>query len=345
MASSYYEKGEVDGIEYFEKCLNAIGRYEKLDNSIFRKDSRLAQTLPCVICAAREVLSEEQYVVIAEKYAQMIEDNTYNSDWTLRYFTAQTYIDLYDETKDKFYLQKAYEIAFDNVNELKQEQNNQNEIYLQDLVLRPTKKVTDEEKKENEAYNEFLENNRKIEIPPVYEPLRLNCELLFALAKQLEISEVQKADIDSILHPDGTMRFLNPIIDNYFRFTKYEQEINTDEMTVSYDKDKLILPAMYLTDGSSIVVTVCEGASSQIIQDWKLESVDRNKSHELSEFMAIFSSDEAEDVTYKNGDIITVSVTTPITDDASESFDFRFNVVEKTVAFVMHPLSFERIVE
>ena len=52
----------------------------------------------------------------------------------MRYFAAQTYIDLYAKTQDIRYLQNAYEIALDNVNWLCGEQKAQNVAYLADVM-------------------------------------------------------------------------------------------------------------------------------------------------------------------------------------------------------------------
>ena len=69
--------------------------------------------------------------------------------------------------------------------------------------------MTDSEKKEAEqafkaeekrlkAYNKSLKNKRETELPALYEPLILNCDLLFALANDLNISDKEKAEIESI---------------------------------------------------------------------------------------------------------------------------------------------------
>ena len=63
-------------------------------------------------------------------------------------------------------------------------------------VLRNNPGVTEEEKKEQEqkqkdeqekldALNKSLKEKRKTELPTLYEPLLLNCDLLFAIADNL----------------------------------------------------------------------------------------------------------------------------------------------------------------
>lgn len=99
LADSYYEDKDYD------ECLDAVDTYEKMDIRIFRNDYDLAQVLPHAIVAAKEVYSSSKYASYASEKAQEIIDNTEHNDWALRYFAAQTLVDVYDVTKDKDYLQ------------------------------------------------------------------------------------------------------------------------------------------------------------------------------------------------------------------------------------------------
>ena len=42
-----------------------------------------------------ETMNSDEYVNAADKYCALILSNTKDADWTLRYFTAQIYLDLY----------------------------------------------------------------------------------------------------------------------------------------------------------------------------------------------------------------------------------------------------------
>ena len=75
-----------------------------------------------VIIASKEILSKNDYANSARNYCEAIINNTKDGDWALRYFAAQTYIDLADRTEDQSYLEKAYSIARRNVNNLLDEQ-------------------------------------------------------------------------------------------------------------------------------------------------------------------------------------------------------------------------------
>ncbi len=350
LADSYYEKAQSgDTSYYYQKCINAINTYDSLDNSIFRKDTRLSQSLPYAIIAAQEVMSESEYIIRASKYAQRILDNTDDkdgSDWSLRYFAAQTFIDLYARTNQRSYLQKAYDVAYDNVNMLISEQRSQNVVYLADIVTESTKGVKDkDQKKQIENYNKLLKETRKSELAPIYEPLRLNCDLLFALADELGISASGKKDIQEILHPGGAALFLNPAIDSMYNYSD-SAVVSADSIEVTFEKGQLTIPAVYLCDSSSIVVSVSNGSSVQAITDWQIEEVDRKKSHDAADFVAVFTSDEAKDITYNDGDQISITVTPLVSEgNLPEPLMFSFKADKTTVAWVVHPLSFTRVYE
>ena len=44
-----------------------------------------------------------------------------------------------------------------------------------------------------------MKKNRETELPALYEPLVLNCDLLFALADEMQISDMEKTEIEAIL--------------------------------------------------------------------------------------------------------------------------------------------------
>ena len=215
LARSYYEAGE------YKKCLDSVNEYEKISSRIFRKDYEYAKILPLAIVAAKEVYSKERYKAVADKYTQIIIDNSDNNDWTSRYFVAQIYLDLFTQTKDKSYEQKAYKIAYDNVNYLVDEQKELNAKYLADFnEAEASKNATKREKEEIKQYNKTLKAERKVALPPVSEALYLNCDLLFALANELNISSSEKRKIDSILHEKDESIFLMQEIDKRYWFEK-----------------------------------------------------------------------------------------------------------------------------
>ena len=84
-----------------------------------------------------------------------------------------------------------------------------------------SKKDDSESKKERKQkkYNKITEKkNEKIALPPVSEALYLNADLLFALTKELDVSEEEKETIEAILHENEDAIFLAKSLDQRFWF-------------------------------------------------------------------------------------------------------------------------------
>ena len=211
LADCYYNIAE------YEKCLEAIDQYESLNIDIFRKDYSFAKLLPEAIIAASEVYGDEQYVLTAERYLELLVDNTENSDWSSRYFASEVYLDLYARTQNTAYLQNAYELTLNNVNNLVAKQLSLNSAYLSEVEeIAVPEDATKDEKRQIKEYNKSLHNDRKTELPPVYEPLLLNCDLLFALADTLETDKNEQEIIDEILHGNQVGLFLSETLENRY---------------------------------------------------------------------------------------------------------------------------------
>lgn len=264
LADSYYETGE------YEKCLESVEKYEELQTEIFRKDYYLAQIIPKVIVSASECYADDEYISVAEKYLKILMDNTENTEWSLRYFAAQTYLDLYAKTNDFKYMQKAYDITINNVNYLVGEQESLNKTYMTDVseVAIPSD-ATKDEKKQIKEYNKSLKKARKTELPPIYEPLALNCDLLFALADEMSISSSEKSKIDEILKE----AFLSTSCKNRYSF-------NTDLSIpqITFNKTEIIMPASMLTEASAVKVVVNDGVKEYEYTEWTIKEVDRKDS-------------------------------------------------------------------
>lgn len=196
MAKCYYE------LDDYQNCLTCIANYEAIGSGIFRYDNQYGEFLPMAIVAAQSVYAndKDQYVKVIERYADTLY-SPYQKRWELKYFAAQSYMDLYAKTKDTEYLKKAYEIAKDNVNSLVKKQEALNRTYLnelQELKLSEsdTKLLSKDEikaqQKELDKLNKSLKEKRETELPELYEPLVVNCELLFALADELKIDDKEK---------------------------------------------------------------------------------------------------------------------------------------------------------
>ena len=320
LSESYYENGD------YAKCLEALDTYESMNVRIFRKDYDLARILPFAISAADEVLEGEAYVDTVIHYTQLMLDNTENSNWALRYFGAQAYIDLYGKTQDESYLQKAYAVALDNINYLIAEQRELNAVYLAPVKETETPKdATKDEKNQIKDYNKMLKENRKKELAPVSEPLLLNCELLFALARELNLSDKEQSKVDSILHPNGESAFLVQTLDARYWFSDAPQLMTAEEMEIEFGGTAIILPANCVTDQASITVCVKEkdAEDAVVLTDWKVDKVERVSKDDFSSFQVAFTSEEARKHNWAPDAEITIDVV-PRVDFGFEPYHFEF---------------------
>ena len=339
LAEAYYETGD------YSKCLEAFGRYEAIATRIFRKDLDYARALPMAIISAAECREESEYIEIAENYCELILSNTKDSDWGLRYFVAQTYLDLYAKTDRDSYLDAAYKIEFDNVNILVDEQKELNTVYLLDVVdVKAEKDATKREKKEIKQYNKMRKEERKTALPPVSEALYLNCEMLFALAEEKNISEAEQKKIDAILHENGEPIFLAGTLDDKFRFDHSETEINPDEIAVEFDGKSLTIPAVCMTDRSTVTLEISGPDGKETIEDWTVTSVKRPEGAECADYKVKIKSQAAGKHKYKAGEKLVIRIIT--VDGKTEDYTaFNYKVVSKKKFLFVNGIGFERITE
>lgn len=319
LAQSYYENGD------YSKCLNAIHTYEGMNSRIFRKDRELVKVLPSVISAAEELYRGAEYASVAAPYVQMLLDNTDANDWALRYYAAQVYVDLFAETNEKAYLQTAYSIVLDNVNYLVGEQQSLNAKYLAPIQkITVSKGASRDEKKQIENANRALGETRKTELPPVYEPLRLNCDMLFALANELKVPESEQQKIDGILHPNGAPIFLTEALDEPYWFLR-DAALENAEIDVAFGGTAIILPAVCCAQDAVVTVSVQEADADApvLLSDWKVDSVNRGTEGEVSTYSVVFTSEEARHHDWQPGATIQVEIQ-PKADTELPAYHFEF---------------------
>ena len=310
LAKAYCKNGD------YSKCLDAISTYESLGIHIFRKDIRFAQVLPDAIVAASEALSKKDYVAAAARYADLIIQNTNSKDWSLRYFAAQTYIDIYAKTHSKDYLRTAYEIVLDNVTELRPEQVALNKAYFEPVKETPVdKNASKDDQKAVKAYNEALKNERNVALPPVYEPLRLNCDLLVALANELKLSDSERQAADNIMLDNGASIFLSRPMATKFTVSD-KAKLNLSEAAVTYDINvlgthQLTIPTEYLAEGSEVTVVIKQGNNIITLSPWTISKVDRNKSVDISNFVTMLEYKPEKKIDFEDGDTLQVRIYLP----------------------------------
>ena len=225
-----------------------------------------------------------------------------------------------------------------------------NEAYLESVkekTIPPN--ATKREKEEFKAYNKLIIEERATALPPINEALYLNCELLFALAERIGISEDEQKEVDDILHEDGKILFLPSALDARFWFTKENDQIDTSEIDVSFSGEKMTIPAICISDRSAITVTITGPSGTSVLDDWTVKEVKRPKNAGCDEFVVTFVSKLGKDYKYQDGEKIIIRVI-PVayaSDEAAELSDefieFTFKAIADKKVVVFNSISFERV--
>ena len=307
LAKSYFLNSD------YQKCLDAVTEYEALNISFYRIDYKYAEIIPYAIVSAKETMDSDQYIDFAVTYTERMIYNSSWYDWAKQYFACQTYMDIYAISQDVTYLQKAYNLSLDTAAYLVEEQKDLNTQYLEPLTKKKaTKDDTPAIRLEIEEYNDYIDYMKKVrktELPPVYEPLRLFCELLFGLAEELNISPAEQLYVESILrerNADNTFQsiFLNQVLDNRYRFNTSGIEIESDHVYSEFDGKRLFISAEYLSDISCIVLTYGDKA----ISDWEVKSIIKYDEETVASFIVELKSKTISDLSYKDNTTLTIQI-------------------------------------
>lgn len=329
LADCYYETSQ------YQKCLDCVEKYNELATGIYRMDYNYVQILPKAIVAAQTVYSGDEYVTNVKAFADAIMENTTTEEWSIRYFAAQVYLDLYARTSESDYLDDAYNIAYDNVTILLDEQRAMNVTYLEGVkeltVDEPDYRfMTEEEKKEVEqeykdeqkrlkAYNKSLKETRKTELPSLYEPLVLNCELLFALADEINISNQEKSEIEAILQTGSNGVFMVDPSNAHYSFST-----NDFNRSIELQKDKVIIPVNLLSADAKVVVTVTDNGQTVTFDDCVVTEVKR-EGDTVDSFFAHVSSKQMKAYKWTADSRATVKITYG---EDIDGLQFQFKIAE-----------------
>ena len=312
LADCYFQQNQ------YEKCLECVDKYNEVSTGIYRKDFNYVQILPKAIVAAQNVYSGEEYVTNISNFAAAIIRNTSTEDWSTRYFVAQVYLDLYSKTNNEEYLNSAYKIARSNVTVLLGGQRTLNNTYLNkveevtveepdyrymtDTEKKEAKKEYKEEQKRAKKYNASLKEARKTELPTLYEPLVLNCELLFALADKLQISEAEQTEIEAILETESNGIFLSKPINDKYSFSGEGKKYN-----INLTKNEISIPANLLTSEAAVTITVKDAGKIHTFDDCSLRKVAR-EGKEVETFVAYYTSNQMKKYKWTPNSEVTVEI-------------------------------------
>lgn len=329
LADCYYTTSQ------YQKCLDCVEKYNELATGIYRMDYNYVRILPKAIVAAQAVYSGDDYVANVKAFADAIMENTTTEEWSIRYFAAQVYLDLYARTREHNYLETAYNIAYDNVTILLDEQRAMNVTYLEDVkeltadepdyrfMTQDEKKDAEQEYKDEQkrlkAYNKALKETRKTELPSLYEPLVLNCELLFALADEMNISSQEKSEIEAILQTGSNGVFMVDPINAHYSFSAKDFD-----RSIEFQKDKVVIPVNLLPADAKVIVTVTDNGQTEIFDDCVVTEVKR-KGDTVDSFFANVSNEKMKDYKWTADSRVTIKITYG---EEIEDLQFQFKVAE-----------------
>lgn len=313
LAESYYMEGD------YKNCLEAIQHYEEMNIEIFRNDFEYARVIPLAIDSAKRILPAYQYESYAYQHVLHIFSNTKNSDWALRYYAALVLTELYGMTSKEDYLKEAYTKTLDIVNNLVDKQHSLNNAYLKPVVKEVIPPGTaKDQKKQIEDYNTMLQEIRKVEIAPIYEPLEITCSLLFSLADSLNVSENERTKIDNILYSNGQRLFLTDSIEARFDNGFI---IDDSDLGIVFGGDTIIVPARLIGKDVSIVVdSRTPSGDSYHFDDWSIKEVKREGSG-LESYYAIFNSPSIKQHQWVENEKITIQIAPTSFSDAIYSLN------------------------
>lgn len=336
LAESYYEQGD------YEECLKAVDTYESMQIDMFRKDRDFAKTLSIAIAAAEEVYEDGEYKNTAEHYLNLLLENIEVEDWTLRYFAAQSYMGLYARTQNTDYLIKAFDLTEENVNYLIDEQYMKNQEYLSEVkkVIVKEETASKEEKKEAKEYNKMLKEERKKELPPIYQALVVNCDLLFGLADEIQISDEEKQKINRMLHSEDKPLFLVQQLEQKYWF---EPKENPQELKIDFDGTMLEIPVSFLAQGTTIKVSVKEKEKKAVVyNDWKLDEVKREKEGKIDTFTAVYKCKKIKKQEYVDGMTVKVEII-PREGSTYKTLIYEFKADSGKKFFILDDVNFKKV--
>jgi hypothetical protein len=191
------------------------------------------------------------------------------------------------------------------------------------------KNASEQNKKKVEEQNEYIEyltKIRKTELAPVYEPMRMFCDILFGLANELDKDDETKLTVEKELRgydENGKLKqiFFDRNLDNLYRFNKSGYEVELTDVEIDFNGKQIVMPAQYVSAASHIVLSV-NGVS---VSDWNVKEVNRNKSSDITDFVVTFASEEVRELKFEEGMVVTIEVF-PY-DGSMESMCFTYDVV------------------
>lgn len=341
LAHKYYLNGQ------FTKCLETIKYYE--DNfdytEIYRYNYRYAQILvegiDALYKSADDILKYKDVIL---SRLEIIQDNTRTDDWLQNYFVATAYLSLVGNGLDDEYLyRKAIECIDKNLTNLSKEQEKLNNEYCADL---PTEEELvssadgDSKKKEIEDYLKELKNERKTELPTLNPAFETNLRLLYSIYQAQEKEVAELASDYSYLKDYIPVPQLRSAIFGDDLFVK-DGIIELNKKGWGNRKFEVTIPASFINSTTEFEVKLVpeytdstygklkfdnllkkENDNGEYAGTISVRKVDRNKSYNLDDFVAVLEIELTEDFVADRGNDYSLNLRIT-TSDCPIEIEFR----------------------
>ena len=161
-------------------------------------------------------------------------------------------------------------------------------------------------------------------MPPIYEPLAINCELLFSLAKQLDVDPKTQNDIDGILIESGESIFLNE-----YQREKYSFYYSRPGCKAVLEKKTITIPARFLSDGYRVRANVIDNGSTNTYDDWNIVEVHR--SEDFDDYTVKLVSEEISKQEWSKNSRVVVEIIDNHIDETVDSMVFVVENYSKSI--------------
>ena len=214
------------------------------------------------------------------------------------------------------------------------EQLRMNNEYLSPIEDIPTPNGASKDVRDQyREYNRMRSETRKTALPPISQPLELNCRLLVALANQLDLDETDRSQADALLHAREQQLFLTQPLDELY-WLGTSRISSMPEATVIFDGTKLILSAWLISENTHVTVQV---NGEDVPGNWIVKKTERGTENDLSTFTATFENKDAGR-SYASGDRVAVILSDG---ELVRYYEFVANVEERW-GFLPDAVTFER---
>ena len=159
---------------------------------------------------------------------------------------------------------------------------------------------------------------------------KLNIDMLYSVAQELDISDAEKKRIDALFKDENGVLFLAVPYDQLYSF---EENKIAEIEDVTFDDDEVMIPAKFATQNTSITVEV-NGKEQAVFTDWILDKVKRDEESDLDSYVAIYTSEEADKFDYVGDEKVTVTIQ-PLAENDNDKQSFQFEAMREKAIGVL----------